>query len=126
NYARPDMALPNMPVMDAATRSALTVFEDHIRLSGTWNEPDEMALLTRWRDIAPHVMERLASPLFHWSAHRPVSRAGRPYISATSIPHIWINTGHGHLGWTLCAASAELMARMILDGDVDKRFFYSG
>ena len=127
NYARPAIALlPDMPIMDAASRSALTVFDDHIRLSGTWDAPDETALLSRWQQIAPHLMDALGDPLSHWTGYRPVSRAGRPYISATSIPNLWVNTGHGHLGWTLCAGSGELMARMILDGDKDKRFSYAG
>ncbi len=126
NYARPDMDLPDVPVMDAASRSALTVFKDHIRVSGTWDKPDETYLLDRWRDIAPHLMEALGPPLLTWTGLRPVSRAGRPYISASSIPNLWVNTGHGHLGWTLCAGSGELMARMVLRGEADKRFIYAG
>jgi len=126
NYARPEIALPHMPIMDAASRSALTVFGDHIRLSGTWDAPDETALLSRWQQIAPHLMDALDDPLSNWTGYRPVSRAGRPYISATSIPNLWVNTGHGHLGWTLCAGSGELMARMILSGYIDKRFSYAG
>lgn len=126
NYQKPDMALPDMPLMDVASRSALTVFKDHIRLSGTWNADDNTVLLERWAELAPHLMSALGEPQSSWTGLRPVSRAGRPYISATSIPSLWVNTGHGHLGWTLCAGSAELMAQMILDGEVDKRFAYAG
>lgn len=126
NYAKPDMALPDMPLMDVASRSALTVFKDHIRLSGTWDVEDNAVLLNRWKDIAPQLMDKLEAPVSSWTGLRPVSRAGRPYISSTSIERLWINTGHGHLGWTLCAGSGELMARMILDGETDKRFIYAG
>lgn len=126
NYAKPDMPLPDRPLMDAASRSALTVFKDHLRLSGTWDTDDNTMLLKRWGELAPRLMQKLGEPLSTWTGLRPVSRAGRPYISATSIPNLWINTGHGHLGWTLCAGSGELMARMILDGDVDRRFSYAG
>ena len=126
NYAKPNMALPDVPLMDVSSRSAITVFKDHLRLSGTWNMLENDFLRDRWRHIAPHLMESLGEPLSSWTGLRPFSRAGRPYISATSIPHLWINTGHGHLGWTLCAGSGEIMARMILDGEVDKRFIYAG
>jgi len=126
NYAKPNVALPDMPLMDVTSRSALTVFKDHIRLSGTWDMEDNAALLERWKTLAPQMIEKLGDPISSWTGLRPVSRAGRPYISSTSIPRLWINTGHGHLGWTLCAGSGELMARMILDGEVDKRFTYAG
>jgi len=126
NYSKPEMALPKLPLMDVATRSALTIFKDHVRLSGTWDMEDNTALLDRWRSIAPQMMDVLGEARSSWTGLRPVSRAGRPYISSTTIPRLWINTGHGHLGWTLCAGSGELMARMILDGEVDKRFAYAG
>ena len=126
NYAKPDMTLPDRPLMDVTSRSALTVFKDHVRLSGTWGLEDNAALLARWNSLAPQMMSKLGPPQTSWTGLRPVSRLGRPYISATSIPRLWVNTGHGHLGWTLCAASGALMAKMILDGEVDKRFAYAG
>lgn len=126
NYAKPAMDLPTVPLMDVASRSALTVFADHIRLSGTWGEDNNDVLLDRWWKIAPNLMRSLSAPLSNWTGLRPVSRIGRPYISSTSIENLWINTGHGHLGWTLCAGSGDLMARMILDGARDTRFTYAG
>ena len=131
--AAADFALPNetddfpsCPVMDAQSRSALTVFSDRIRISGGWRLDNPASLLERWRDIAPGLMLRLGLPRSIWSGMRPVSPVGRPYISDTSIPKLWINTGHGHMGWTLCAGSGELLAQMILDGHKDSRFIFSG
>lgn len=118
--------LPNCPVMDAASRSALTVFSDRVRISGGWGVDDPAPLLSRWRDIAPGLMLRLGHPRSTWSGLRPVSPVGRPYISPTSIPNLWVNTGHGHMGWTLCAASGELLAEMIIEGRIDRRFAFSG
>jgi len=37
-----------------------------------------------------------------------------------------VNTGHGHMGWTLCAGSGELLAQMILEARKDRRFAFSG
>jgi len=118
--------LPSCPVMDAASRSAMTVFEDRVRISGGWQLTDPAPLLERWADLAPGLMLRLGEPLSTWTGIRPVSPVGRPYISATSIPKLWVNTGHGHMGWTLCAGSGELMAQMILDARKDTRFSFSG
>lgn len=118
--------LPHCPVMDAQSRSALTIFSDRIRISGGWGLDDPAPLLTRWRSIAPDMMARLGELRSAWSGLRPVSPVGRPYISRTSIPNLWVNTGHGHMGWTLCAGSGELMAEMILDGRTNRSFAYSG
>ena len=118
--------LPAIPVMDAASRSAMTVFSDRVRISGGWGLYDPAPLLERWRDIAPGLMLRLGLPRSTWSGLRPISPVGRPYISGTSIPKLWVNTGHGHMGWTLCAGSGELLADMIIDGVKDSRFIFSG
>ena len=128
NFARPKdvQGLPTRPVMDAETRTALTLFEDHVRLSGGWNVSEPEALLARWRELAPELMKQLGDPISTWVGHRPVSPVGRPYISATSHPGIWVNTGHGHMGWTLCAGSGDLLAGMIFDGDQDGRFAFAG
>jgi len=118
--------LPSCPVMDSVSRSALTVFDDRVRISGGWNLTDPASLLERWADIAPGLMLRLGRPLSTWTGVRPISPVGRPYISETSIANLWVNTGHGHMGWTLCAGSGELLAQMILEARDDRRFAFSG
>lgn len=119
-----DGLLPACPIMDAQSRSALTIFADRVRISGGWGVDAVEPLLARWTDIAPNIMRKLGVPRMHWSGLRPVSQEGRPYISGTSIPKLWVNTGHGHMGWTLCTGSGELMAQMILDGKTDRQFEY--
>jgi D-amino-acid dehydrogenase len=37
-----------------------------------------------------------------------------PIVRRSKVPNIWYNTGHGHLGWTLGAATAETIAENIL------------
>jgi D-amino-acid dehydrogenase len=127
DYALPeDFALPDAPIMDAASRSALTKFSDRLRLSGTWDEASVEPLLARWRAIAPDLMAAVAEPLQIWSGLRPVSSAGRPFIDRTSVPNLWVNAGHGHMGWTLCAGSGALLADMISGGREDERFSLAG
>jgi len=122
NFDTPDMPLPFAPLMDAKTHSAMTVFDNHLRLSGTVNEDSARPLLQRWCELAPDIMRALKPAKEIWSGLRPMSKAGRPYISATSVDGLWVNTGHGHMGWTLSAGSGDLMTRMIMDGEIDDRF----
>jgi len=122
NFEKPDMPLPFAPLMDAKTHSAMTVFKDHLRLSGTINEDSARPLLQRWCELAPNIMRALKPAKEIWSGLRPMSKAGRPYIGPTSVKGLWVNTGHGHMGWTLSAGSGELITNMILDGLEDERF----
>lgn len=122
NFELPDVDLPPVPIMHSESRSALTVFRDHVRLSGTVGMDKPSGLLPIWQDIAPELMAELGTPVSEWSGERPMSRLGHPIIGPLARSGIWINTGHGHMGWTLCAGSGELMAQMILDDHQDQRF----
>jgi D-amino-acid dehydrogenase len=48
-----------------------------------------------------------------------MSADGTPIIGATPIDNLWLNTGHGHLGWTMAAGSGELLAHLIAGGATD-------
>ena len=41
---------------------------------------------------------------------------GTPVIGATKVPGLYLNTGHGTLGWTMACGSARVLADMI-DGE---------
>lgn len=114
--------LPHYPVMEAGNCSALSIFGDSLRLSGTIAEPSADKLIATWTGLAPSLMASLGEPLGPpWTGDRPVSRSGKPFIGRSGLPGMWINTAHGHMGWTLCAGSGELLADMI-EGKVDARF----
>ena len=132
--------LPPVPVMDSVSRSALTVFADRFRLSGTWDEDSARPLLERWAELIPEALSAAGQARAVWSGLRPVSDAGRPFIGAAPIPadrgdtagepgtpsRLWVNIGHGHMGWTLCAGAGELLAAMMVGERKDGRFAYGG
>jgi D-amino-acid dehydrogenase len=122
NFDAPEGDLPQAPIMDAKSHSALSVWGDTLRLSGTLNERSAHPLLKRWFHLAPDIMRRLSPAREIWSGLRPISPLGRPFISSTAIEGLWVNTGHGHMGWTLCAGAGELMAHMILNDETAPDF----
>ena len=126
NFAMTDKstALPQVPIMDSKTHSALTQFKDQLRLSGTLGEQSAQRLWQRWCEIIPDIMSRHKTPQFVWSGQRPVSELGRPIISQSPLKGLWVNSGHGHMGWTLSMASGELIADMVLSGTKDERFIW--
>ena len=49
----------------------------------------------------------------YWACLRPATPDGPPYIGPTPVRNLWLNTGHGYLGWTMCCGSARLLADQI-------------
>ncbi len=50
-----------------------------------------------------------------WCGFRPLSADGVPIISRTAVRNLFVNAGHGPLGWTLATASGRLAADLILN-----------
>ena len=50
-----------------------------------------------------------------WSGLRPSTPEGPPILGRTPIKNLWLNVGHGSLGFTLAAGSAEVIADLITD-----------
>lgn len=48
-----------------------------------------------------------------WAGLRPMSVDGCPFIGPAAMPGLWVNAGHGPLGWTLAAGSALLLADLM-------------
>jgi len=48
-----------------------------------------------------------------WAGLRPMMPDMMPRIGAGSLPRVYYNTGHGHLGWTLSAATAEMVGDVV-------------
>jgi D-amino-acid dehydrogenase len=69
-------------------------------------------LLTRtYPEIAARVRREDIEP---WTGLRPMSADGVPIVSRTPIGNLYLNTGHGHLGWTMAAGSGRALADMIM------------
>ncbi|MGH7880642.1 MAG: FAD-dependent oxidoreductase, partial [Candidatus Binataceae bacterium] len=51
-----------------------------------------------------------------WSGLRPATPSNVPYVGRTRYRNLWLNTGHGTLGWTLGAGSGRRVADMIAAG----------
>jgi D-amino-acid dehydrogenase len=113
-------SMPGLPVIDDAYHTAITPLGPRIRVAGTAEfaghnlsldakRLDNLARLVRaiYPQLATETMMATGKP---WAGLRPVAADGRPYIGPGPISGLWINSGHGHLGWTLAAGSARLLA----------------
>lgn len=50
-----------------------------------------------------------------WTGLRPTTPSNLPYVGRTHRPGLWLNTGHGTLGWTMGAGSGKRAADMLVD-----------
>jgi D-amino-acid dehydrogenase len=44
-----------------------------------------------------------------------MSSDGRPFIGPANVEGLYVNAGHGALGWTMAMGSAHLLADQILE-----------
>lgn len=58
------------------------------------------------------IMDR--NSLDPWAGLRPMSSDGVPILGKTPVEGLYLNTGHGHLGWSTAAASGRILADTIM------------
>lgn len=115
--------LPDVAIGDDATHSVLTSLGSRLRVAGTAEFAGYDKSLTPSRiaglfdalnailpDIAGRVIREEAKP---WTGLRPMSNDGRPFIGPTSVRGLFVNTGHGALGWTMAMGSGSLVADQV-------------
>jgi D-amino-acid dehydrogenase len=69
------------------------------------------ALTRRTRELFPGACD-YARPTY-WAGLRPVTPSNVPYLGATRVRGLFLNAGHGTLGWTLGPGNGELIAQVI-------------
>jgi D-amino-acid dehydrogenase len=62
----------------------------------------------------------------YWSGLRPLTPSNVPYIGATRIPNLFLNTGHGTLGWTMGCGSGRAIADIMSGRRPDLDFAFTG
>jgi D-amino-acid dehydrogenase len=113
-------AAPNVSLVDDETKLVSSrLGAERLRVAGTaefngYNRDiraDRIAPLIDWvQRCFPGVSTRSMTP---WAGLRPMMPDLVPRVGPGKAPTVFYNTGHGHLGWTLSAATAELVAERI-------------
>jgi len=92
---------------------------DRFRIAGTaefngYNRDirdDRIRPLVEWcQQYFPEVSTESVVP---WAGLRPMMPNMMPKVGSGKFPNVFYNTGHGHLGWTLSAATAEIVAAKV-------------
>ena len=115
---------PRHVIADMGVHAGLNVLGDSLRVAGTADfcgfdaniDPERIDYMVGLVEaVLPDfagVMDRGAIRPF--AGLRPLSVDGLPMIGATAVPNVYVNTGHGGLGWTMAAGSARALADQLL------------
>jgi len=82
------------------------------------------ALTRRAEEIFPGVLD--VSKVEYWAGLRPATPSNVPYIGRSELGNLWLNTGHGTLGWTHGAGSGLAIADLIGGRKPDVDFAFCG
>src|SRR5262249_48148588 len=110
-----------IPIVDDDMHAAVVPVGNATRIAGTAEFAGFDLTLRRGRvrnltRLAQKILPRAgldpatAKP---WCGLRPMSPDGVPIIGPTTTANLWLNTGHGPLGWTMAAGSGELLAELL-------------
>lgn len=114
-------AAPCVSLLDDATKLVSSrLGDDRLRVAGTAEfnginhdiRADRIRPLLQWvEQCFPGVQTRNVIP---WAGLRPMLPDMLPKAGRGKAPGVYYNTGHGHLGWTLAAATAEMVGDAVL------------
>ncbi|SOE68797.1 D-amino-acid dehydrogenase [Burkholderia sp. D7] len=115
-----ESAAPVSTVLDETYKIAITRFDDRIRVGG-------MAEIVGFdKSLSParrETLEMCVNDLFpgggdtakasYWTGLRPMTPDGTPIVGRTPVPNLFLNTGHGTLGWTMSCGSGQMLADLM-------------
>jgi D-amino-acid dehydrogenase len=114
------VAAPVVSLTDEAHKLVISRLGNRLRVAGTAelsgydtsiNAERCNAILRRVRTLFPQL--GAVTTVERWAGLRPATPSNVPVIGATRYPNLFLNTGHGTLGWTLACGSARALAALI-------------
>lgn len=128
NDAHSQAAAPTVSLLDDATKLVTSrLGTERIRVAGTAEfnglnrdiRADRIRPLVDWvHHCFPGINTRSVVP---WAGLRPMLPSMLPRVGRGKSPCVFYNTGHGHLGWTLSAATADAIAQVVSRGHAAER-----
>jgi D-amino-acid dehydrogenase len=128
----PDAA-PTVSLTDDGYKLVLSRLGDRLRVAGTCelngytrelNMTRCEAITRRTRELFPDACD-YDNPIY-WTGLRPLTPSNVPYIGKTKFGNLFLNTGHGTLGWTMGCGSGRAIADIVSGRQPDVDFRFTG
>ncbi|MCB5186917.1 D-amino acid dehydrogenase [Methylobacillus caricis] len=120
---------PVSTILDETYKTAVTRFDQRIRIGGM---AELVGLDRRLSPRREGTLKMIIDDLFpgaadlsqtsFWAGLRPMTPDGTPIVGATHLPNLYLNTGHGTLGWTMACGSGKLLADIMSGREADIRY----
>jgi D-amino-acid dehydrogenase len=129
---RPEHA-PTVSLTDDGYKLVLSRLGDRLRVAGTCeldgygrelNTTRCWALTRRTRELFPDACDY--DNASYWTGLRPLTPTNVPYIGKTKISNLYLNTGHGTLGWTMGCGSGLAIADIVSGRQPQVDFAFTG
>jgi D-amino-acid dehydrogenase len=114
---------PRTPVSDDTLKIGVVPVGERLRIAGSaefagddpsLNERRLEAIWTSATKLYPALARHLdRAAMQPWSGLRPMTPDGPPILGPTRYDNLFLNTGHGHLGWTMACGSARVVADLV-------------
>ena len=112
---------PQVSLTDESRRIVCSRLGERLRVAGTADlggyspeiDPARIAAMLEWAETRlPGAIDRERA--IPWAGLRPATPGGVPVIGRSGqYENLWLNTGHGPLGWTLACGSASVLAALV-------------
>lgn len=129
---RPELT-PTVSLTDDEYKIVFSRLGDRLRVAGTaeLNGYDTElnlarcdAIVRRVRQLFPGVTDGQGAQF--WTGLRPATPSNVPYIGRSPVPNLYLNTGHGTLGWTHACGSGRAVADIVSDRLPEVDFAFCG
>jgi D-amino-acid dehydrogenase len=112
----------SVSITDLGSKMVYSRLGDQIRIAGfadfvgyrTDRDEDRVReLLNAARNFAPDIADFDVSAMSEWGGFRPMTPDSRPVVGPSPVEGLYLNTGHGMLGWTLACVSGHELAELL-------------
>jgi D-amino-acid dehydrogenase len=113
-------AAPTVSITDDENKLVFSRLGERLRIAGTaelagWDrsmtKSRAEAVVRKGRSLFPHAGDYAAAEL--WAGLRPVTPDSVPILGRTRFANLWLDTGHGTLGWTMSCGSGRVIADLV-------------
>ena len=139
---KPELA-PQVSFIDDSVKCAMSRLGDELRIAGTIEVGGyDLTLDSTLARARCHMLARRVETVFpsvcdtrleseggnpqFWTGLRPATPTNIPYIGKSKLGKLWVNAGHGTLGWTHGAGSGKAIAELISGHKPDMQFNFYG
>lgn len=117
---RPEHVAPNISITDFERKTLYARIGKELRIAAMVDMVGEDTRIDRRRIASLTRLARESMPKAAdynqaeaWAGLRPATPNSAPIIGATPYPNLWLNVGHGPLGFTFACGSASLLATLM-------------